>query len=596
MKVTPESGSGCLGDAGFPPGFRFHPTDEELVVYYLKRKICRRRHHLDVIGETDVYKWDPEDLPGISKLKTGDRQWFFFSPRDRKYPNGARSNRATRYGYWKATGKDRIITCGPRAVGLKKTLVFYKGRAPSGERTDWVMHEYTLDEEELKRCRTAQDYYALYKVFKKSGPGPKNGEQYGAPFREEDWADDELDANGVVDQQNLEKQKIEILPVNSTQDNCQVPSPVHDLEEFMNRIAEDPIFVQPVGIDIDHELGQFVGVEGTQSTVLEDSVGHASLPARSTVLQPCSEQHNNVQASLDLAQSGTTQLQFYEVPEVTSAPNGCDGQPSVTEEDFLEDFLEMNDLIGSEPTLNNLDNPLDNLDNLRFDGLDGLSEFDLYQDAPMFLHETVPVESGQISQPYWSNFDNGVMNPISSSLNNLENCAVNYQLQPQLNDANDIGSQLWTEEQISSLLSDTDANRRLMPSPASGVVQQYQNHNQNRRDPVNHSTGANQIPSGEPDNVSRSWFSSAVWDFVESIPTTPASASESALVNRAFERMSSFSRLRINARNMNLAAGNTSATSRSSSKSRSGFLCLFLLGVLCAMLWLLVGNYVTVKG
>lgn len=36
-----------------------------------------------------------------------------------------------------------------------------------------------------------QDYYALYKVYKKSGPGPKNGEQYGAPFKEEDWVDEE---------------------------------------------------------------------------------------------------------------------------------------------------------------------------------------------------------------------------------------------------------------------------------------------------------------------------------------------------------------------------------------------------------------------
>ncbi|XP_021864349.1 NAC domain-containing protein 17 isoform X2 [Spinacia oleracea] len=178
-------------DDVWPPGFRFHPTDEELILYYLKRKISRRRLKLDIIAEVDVYKCEPEELPGLSVLKNGDRQWFFFSPRDRKYPNGSRANRATRQGYWKATGKDRPINCNSRNVGIKKTLVFYKGRAPTGQRTDWVMHEYVLEEDELKRCQNVYDYYVIYKVFKKSGPGPKNGEQYGAPFREEDWAEDD---------------------------------------------------------------------------------------------------------------------------------------------------------------------------------------------------------------------------------------------------------------------------------------------------------------------------------------------------------------------------------------------------------------------
>jgi hypothetical protein len=110
---------------------------------------------------------------------------------DHKYPNGSRASRTTGDGYWKATGKDRFICGGGRAVGNKKTLVYHHGRAPHGERTDWVMHEYTLLVDALPPAAQGREFYALYKLFQKSGAGPKNGEQYGAPFREEDWLDDD---------------------------------------------------------------------------------------------------------------------------------------------------------------------------------------------------------------------------------------------------------------------------------------------------------------------------------------------------------------------------------------------------------------------
>lgn len=64
MKVKSELR--LSADDAWPPGFRFHPTDEELVLYYLKRKICGRRLKLNIIAEIDVYKSDPEELPGIA--------------------------------------------------------------------------------------------------------------------------------------------------------------------------------------------------------------------------------------------------------------------------------------------------------------------------------------------------------------------------------------------------------------------------------------------------------------------------------------------------------------------------------------------------
>ncbi|CAL1397899.1 unnamed protein product [Linum trigynum] len=127
-----------------PPGFRFHPTDEELVVHYLKKKAASIPLPVTIIAEVDLYKFDPWELP--SKATFGEQEWYFFSPRDRKYPNGARPNRAATSGYWKATGTDKpILTSnGAHKVGVKKALVFYGGKPPKGIKTNWIMHEYRL--------------------------------------------------------------------------------------------------------------------------------------------------------------------------------------------------------------------------------------------------------------------------------------------------------------------------------------------------------------------------------------------------------------------------------------------------------------------
>nr|GMC48354.1 NAC domain-containing protein 100-like isoform X1 [Ipomoea batatas] len=95
------------------------------------------------IGEVDMNKVEPWELPWKSRI--GEKEWYFFCVRDKKYPTGMRTNRATASGYWKATGKDKEIFRGKCLVGMKKTLVFYQGRAPKGEKTNWVCHEFRLE-------------------------------------------------------------------------------------------------------------------------------------------------------------------------------------------------------------------------------------------------------------------------------------------------------------------------------------------------------------------------------------------------------------------------------------------------------------------
>ncbi|XLR29676.1 hypothetical protein HN51_049553 [Arachis hypogaea] len=148
------------------PGFRFHPTDEELVGFYLRRKVEKKPLKIELIKHVDIYKYDPWDLPIGSSM--GEKEWYFFCIRGRKYRNSIRPNRVTGSGFWKATGIDKPIYSANynynnnnsnnnnnnnnskehgdhhECIGLKKSLVYYRGSAGKGTKTDWMMHEFRL--------------------------------------------------------------------------------------------------------------------------------------------------------------------------------------------------------------------------------------------------------------------------------------------------------------------------------------------------------------------------------------------------------------------------------------------------------------------
>ncbi|KAI3894245.1 hypothetical protein MKX03_021835 [Papaver bracteatum] len=150
-------------EATMPPGFRFYPNDEELVCHYLYQKINGSSKRSPSMVEVDLQACEPWQLPDVAKL--GATVWYFFSYRERKYSIGFRTNRATASGYWKATGKDKPVY-DPTTfaiVGMRKTLVFYRDRAPNGIKTEWVMHEFRLESQHVP----PKDW-VLCRVFDKS--------------------------------------------------------------------------------------------------------------------------------------------------------------------------------------------------------------------------------------------------------------------------------------------------------------------------------------------------------------------------------------------------------------------------------------------
>ncbi|CAM8913483.1 unnamed protein product [Rhodiola kirilowii] len=134
------------------PGFRFFPTEEELVSFYLHNKLAQQRPELHrVIPELNIYDLEPWQLPQhAGEICRGDtEQWFFFVPRQQREAQGGRPTRTTACGYWKATGSPGCVySSSNRAIGVKKTMVFYTGKAPTGRKTTWKMNEYRAIVEE----------------------------------------------------------------------------------------------------------------------------------------------------------------------------------------------------------------------------------------------------------------------------------------------------------------------------------------------------------------------------------------------------------------------------------------------------------------
>uniref|UniRef100_A0ACD5XCL1 Uncharacterized protein n=1 Tax=Avena sativa TaxID=4498 RepID=A0ACD5XCL1_AVESA len=162
--------AGPGGHGGLPIGFRFRPTDEELVLHYLRRMAFSCPLPADIIPVADLARLHPSDLPGDAD---GER-YFFHLPTTRCWRNGGRAGGGG--GVWKASGKEKLVLaprCG-RPVGAKRTLVFCGSEG--GARTGWAMHEYRLLPAALGPCGAAEPkHWVVCRVFKKATPAARRG-------------------------------------------------------------------------------------------------------------------------------------------------------------------------------------------------------------------------------------------------------------------------------------------------------------------------------------------------------------------------------------------------------------------------------------
>ncbi|XVE84207.1 hypothetical protein DITRI_Ditri16bG0151700 [Diplodiscus trichospermus] len=158
------------GGVKMPIGFRFHPTDEELVVHYLKRKALCLPLPASVIPEFDVFQTDPWSLPGDLKENR-----YFFSTRSCNGGHNKRK-RVSGSGYWKPIGKEKpILASGSnQVVGMRKALIFCQRKRSDETKTRWLLHQYRLAEAQMS-TRELHGDWVVFRVFQRNRQAKRHG-------------------------------------------------------------------------------------------------------------------------------------------------------------------------------------------------------------------------------------------------------------------------------------------------------------------------------------------------------------------------------------------------------------------------------------
>ncbi|KAF2293393.1 hypothetical protein GH714_001215 [Hevea brasiliensis] len=284
----------------FPPGYRFRPLDGELVVHYLKNKIANQPLPPNKIMEVKLYEYNPEKL-AEEYWQCGETEWYFFTPRDKRYPNGSRPKRDTGGGYWKATG-------GDKALNIR---VLWVSDAPPRIKT-------SADDMRL-------DNVVLCKIYKRDA---KDNLRSRLSNEEQSAELDDQTADVVRD---VDKNSDPPAYTNALNDNKQIVS--IPIQENPSAFYEDPPYV-PIN---DHDHHQAMLEAANYQRAMFAAANYGSYRTYATGMAPPMPEPVQIHPTEDIQIHPTEDIQIQPTEDIVSKylnENSCEFELSLSPDDW----------------------------------------------------------------------------------------------------------------------------------------------------------------------------------------------------------------------------------------------------------------------
>ncbi|KAK2647840.1 hypothetical protein Ddye_015331 [Dipteronia dyeriana] len=136
---------------GLAVGMKFHPSDKDLVGFYLLNKICKKTESFNdlervLVNECDLYgceeAWQIWESYGGAHLEDGEGL-HLFTRLKKVSARGSRVSRRVGSGTWAGEDGGEKIFVGD-VVGFKKRFRYENRHSPQHDGA-WIMHEFALD-------------------------------------------------------------------------------------------------------------------------------------------------------------------------------------------------------------------------------------------------------------------------------------------------------------------------------------------------------------------------------------------------------------------------------------------------------------------